>query len=66
MEVQIDLMSLIARNNKSGKMYRGGRNLVKQTVRKKEAEDLFLDGGTRAKKQFETARLGGGINFDEE
>ncbi len=31
-----------------------------------EAEDLFLDDETRAKKQLDATRLDGGINLDEE
>ena len=43
LELQSELMSLIARKNKNGKVYKDSRNLLNQEVRKEEAEDLFGD-----------------------
>ncbi len=66
LEVQSDLTSMIARKNNSGDVYRDDRNRLNQRVRQKEAEDLLLDGETRAKKQFDTTRLDVGMKLDEE
>ncbi len=66
---QNDLTSLVAHANKSGKIYWDGRNLLNQTVRQKEAEGLFLDDETkakRAKKQLDATRLDVGTQTDEE
>ena len=62
-------MSLIARKNKNGRIYKDNRNLLNQQVRKKEAEDLFIDEETkakRAKQQLNTERLDTGIITDDE
>ena len=52
LEIQNELMSLITRKNKNGRIYKDGRNLLNQKVRKQvvEEEDLFLDdeAGTAA------------------
>ena len=79
LEFQSHLLSLIARKNKNGRVYKDSRNLLNQQVRKElaEEEDLFIDdcpeGATtgkpkakKAKKQFNTARLDTGITHDEE
>ena len=73
-------MSLITRKNKNGRIYKDGRKLLNQKVRKQiaEEEDLFLDdepstttGNEKpkaqvAKKPFDTARLDVDINTDDE
>ena len=73
-------MSLITRKNKNGRIYKDGRNLLNQKVRKQiaEEEDLFLDdepsattGNEKskaqvAKKPFDTSRLDVDINADDE
>ena len=70
LELQNDLMSLIQRKNKNGKIYNDGRNLLNQQVPKKRVEeDPFLDDKTRAKKAkkpFNTDLLDVGINHDDE
>ena len=80
LEIQNELMSLITRKNKNGRIYKDGRNLLNQKVRTQiaEEEDLFLDdepsattGNEKpkaqvAKKPFDTARLDVGINADDE
>ncbi len=43
LELQNDLLSLIARKNTSGNIYKDSQNLLNQTVCKKGAEDLFED-----------------------
>ena len=45
LEIQNELMSLITRKNKNGRVYKDGRKLLNQKVRKQiaEEEDLFLD-----------------------
>ena len=72
-------MSLITRKNKNGRIYKDGRNLLNQMVRKQvvEEEDLFLDDepstttgnekpkAQMAKKQFDTSHLDVGINTDD-
>ena len=72
-------MSLITRKNKNGRIYKDGRNLLNQKVRKQVVEeDLFIDdepsattGNEKpkaqvAKKPFDTSRLDVGINADDE
>jgi hypothetical protein len=80
LEIQNDLMSLITRKNKNGRIYKDGRNLLNQKVRKQiaEEEDLFLDDEPSAttgnekpkaqmtKKPFDTSRLDVDINADDE
>ena len=80
LEIQNELMSLITRKNKNGRIYKDGRNLLNQKVRKQvvEEEDLFLDdepstttGNEKpkaqiAKKPFDTSRLDVDINTDDE
>jgi len=70
LELQNDLMSLIQRKNKNGKIYNDKRNLLNQQVPKKQVEDdLFLDDETRAKKArkpFNTDLLDVGINHGDE
>ncbi len=45
LEIQNELMSLITRKSKNGRIYRDGRNLLNQMVCKQvvEEEDLFID-----------------------
>ncbi len=43
LELQNDLMSLVARRNKNGKVYKDNRNLLSQVARKEVAEDLLQD-----------------------
>ena len=45
LEIQNELMSLTTRKNKNGWIYRDGRNLLNQKVRKQiaEEEDLFFE-----------------------
>ena len=69
LEIQNDLMSLTARKNKNGRIYKDNRNLLNQQVRKTEADDLFIDEATnakRAKQQLNRERLDTGINTDDE
>jgi stalled ribosome alternative rescue factor ArfA len=79
LEIQNDLMSLITRKNKNGRIYKDGRNLLNQKVRKQVVEeDLFLDDepstttgnekpkAQMTKKPFDTSRLDVDINTDDE
>ena len=78
LELQNDLMSLIARKNQNGRIYKDSRNLLNQKVRKQVEEDLFLDDepgasetpgiekAQKARKQFNTERLDTGINTEDE
>ena len=72
-------MSLITRKNKNGRIYKDGRNLLNQKVRKQVVEeDLFLDDepstttgkekpkAQMTKKPFDTSRLDVDINTDDE
>ncbi len=68
LEIQNDLMRLIARTNKYGRIYNDSRNLLNQQVRQKEAEveDLFIEDETQAKranKQFNTEHLDTGTQI---
>ena len=79
LDIQNELMSLITRKNKNGRIYKDGRNLLNQKVRKQVVEEyLFLDDEPSAttgnekpkaqmtKKPFDTSRLDVDINADDE
>ena len=48
LEIQNELMSLITRKKENGRIYRDGRNLLNQKVRKQIAEEEDLFFGRRA------------------
>jgi len=71
LEIQNELMSLIERKNKSGRIYKDSKNLLNQIIPKRMQEDLFEDEPTgeekpKKKKQFNTTKLDEGINSEEE
>jgi hypothetical protein len=70
LQIQSELVSLISCKNKNGRIYKDSRNLLNQQIRKKEAEDLFIDEETKAtkeKKQFNTERFDTGVKtYDEQ
>ena len=71
LEIQNELMSLIERKNKSGRIYKDSKNLLNQIIPKRMQEDLFEDEPTgeekpKKKKQYNTTKLDEGINSEEE
>lgn len=63
LEIQNELMSLIERKNKNGKIYKDSRGLLNQTVPKRVAEDMFIDDDAKEAK-YSFSFLDVGVNLD--
>jgi hypothetical protein len=63
LELQNDLLNLIARKNKEGRLYKDSKGLLNQMVPEKVAKDLFMDDETKETK-YQFSQLDVGVNLD--
>lgn len=63
LELQNDLLNLIARKNKEGRLYKDSKGLLNQMVPEKVAKDLFMDDEAKEAK-YNFSFLDVGVNLD--